>query len=464
MNGLSLAPTPIPGLMIVSLPVHGDGRGWFKENWQREKMVALGLPDFGPVQNNISYNAAAGTTRGIHAEPWDKFVTVATGRVFGAWVDLREGPGFGTVFTTEIDETVAVFVPRGVGNSFQTLDQDTVYSYLVNDHWSPEAVGQYVLVNLADETLDIQWPIPLDQAEVSAKDRDHPRLTEVRPVPPRTTLVLGADGQLGRALREALPEAEFATRQDFDLAADASYHRDWSGYSVIINAAAFTDVDGAETTEGRRRAWAVNAVAPARLAQIAATHRITLVQVSTDYVFDGLDDPYLDDAPPSPLGVYGQSKAAGDLAVRTAARQHYIVRTSWVIGDGRNFVRTMAALATRGVSPTVVNDQIGRPTFAGDLAAAILHLIASSAEFGTYNMSNAGVPLSWADLARAVYQRAGADPSQVVDVTAKEYFLNQDAAPRPANSVLDLTKLEASGFQPRDWVDALARYPVQATD
>ncbi|MBP2215939.1 dTDP-4-dehydrorhamnose reductase [Arthrobacter sp. CAN_C5] len=464
MSELSLVETPIPGLMLITLPVHGDGRGWFKENWQREKMVALGLPDFGPVQNNISYNATAGTTRGIHAEPWDKFVTVATGRVFGAWVDLREGPGFGTVFTTEIDEAVAIFVPRGVGNAFQTLEKDTVYNYLVNDHWSPDAVDQYVLVNLADETLDIQWPLPLGQAEVSAKDRDHPRLTAVRPVPPRTTLVLGADGQLGRALRVMLPDAEFSTRRDFDLADEASYDRDWSRYSVIINAAAYTDVDGAETTDGRRRAWAINAVAPARLAQIAAAHRITLVHVSTDYVFDGVENSYLDDAPPSPLGVYGQSKAAGDLAVCTAAPQHYLVRTSWVIGEGRNFVRTMAALAARGVSPTVVNDQIGRPTFAGDLAAAILHLIDSSAAFGTYNMSNAGTPLSWADLARVVYQRAGADPGQVVDVTAKEYFLNQDAAPRPAKSVLDLTKLEASGFQPRDWADALAGYPVRATD
>ena len=84
--------TPIPGVVLYDLPVHGDNRGWFKENWQREKMVALGLPDFRPVQNNISFNEKAGTTRGIHAEPWDKFISVATGRIFGAWVDLREGP------------------------------------------------------------------------------------------------------------------------------------------------------------------------------------------------------------------------------------------------------------------------------------------------------------------------------------------------------------------------------------
>src|SRR5690606_24991227 len=87
--------TPIPGLLVVDLPVHGDARGWFKENWQREKVLAAGLPDFGPVQNNISFNQAPGVTRGIHAEPWDKYISVATGRVFGAWVDLREGDSFG---------------------------------------------------------------------------------------------------------------------------------------------------------------------------------------------------------------------------------------------------------------------------------------------------------------------------------------------------------------------------------
>ena len=95
----SVKASPIPGLLVVQLDVHGDDRGWFKENWQRQKMVDLGLPDFGPVQNNVSFNGSTGVTRGIHAEPWDKFISVATGRVFGAWVDLREGPSFGTVFT-----------------------------------------------------------------------------------------------------------------------------------------------------------------------------------------------------------------------------------------------------------------------------------------------------------------------------------------------------------------------------
>ena len=135
-------------------------------------MLALGLPDFGPVQNNISFNARRGATRGIHAEPWDKFVSVAAGRVFAAWVDLREGETFGATFTTEIDPGVAVFVPRGVGNAYQALEDDTAYTYLVNDHWRP---GQtYPALNLADETAAIPWPIPLAEAEISEKDQAQP--------------------------------------------------------------------------------------------------------------------------------------------------------------------------------------------------------------------------------------------------------------------------------------------------
>lgn len=177
---LAARETAIPGLLLIDLPVHGDSRGWFKENWQRAKMMAIGLPDFGPVQNNISFNDAVGTTRGIHAEPWDKYISIAFGRIFGAWVDLREGDSFGAVVTAEVDPSTAIFVPRGVGNSYQTLEPNTAYTYLVNDHWSQAAVGEYVFLNLADTEVAIDWPVPLSDAELSAKDRSHPTLADLR--------------------------------------------------------------------------------------------------------------------------------------------------------------------------------------------------------------------------------------------------------------------------------------------
>ena len=448
---LTATETPIPGVVLYELPVHGDNRGWFKENWQRGKMLALGLPDFTPVQNNISFNELAGTTRGIHAEPWDKFISVATGKIFGAWVDLREGPSFGTVFTAEMDPSHAIFIPRGVGNAFQTLEDTTAYTYLVNDHWSADAQGQYTFLNLADETAAIAWPIPLEQAELSDKDKAHPRLAEVTPMAPKKTLVLGADGQLGRALRalyDGDASVEFAARADFDLTDPTSYTgRNWKNYATIINAAAYTAVDTAETPEGRAAAWALNATAVAKLAKVATAHGNTLVHVSSDYVFDGTANLHGEDEALSPLGVYGQSKAAGDAVVQTVPR-HYIVRTSWVIGDGNNFVRTMASLAGRGIEPSVVNDQVGRLSFTQDIAAGIKHLLESGAEYGTYNLSNDGEPQTWADIAADVYELTGHSRAAVTGISTQEYFKGKAAAPRPPASTLDLGKIKATGFTP----------------
>ncbi|NUP75271.1 MAG: sugar nucleotide-binding protein, partial [Sinomonas sp.] len=420
------------------------------------------LPDFGPVQNNISFNQKAGTTRGIHAEPWDKYVSVATGRIFGAWVDLREGTSFGSVFTAELDPSKAIFIPRGVGNAFQTLEDGTAYTYLVNDHWSADAQSKYTFLNLADETVAIPWPIPLERAEVSDKDRAHPRLADVVPMAARKTLVLGSDGQLGKALRKAYDgdaSVEFATRATFDLTDPASYGgRNWRDYSTIINAAAFTAVDRAETSEGRRAAWAVNVTAVARLARLSVEFGLTLVNVSSDYVFDGSVELHREDEPVSPLGVYGQTKAAGDAVVSVVPR-HYIVRTSWVVGDGNNFVRTMARLAENGIKPSVVDDQIGRLSFAEDIAAGIRHLIDSRAPYGVYNVTNDGDGRSWADIACEVFDAKGRNAEDVSRTTTADYFADKpESAPRPLSSMLDLSRIRETGYVPSRWERRLNSY------
>jgi dTDP-4-dehydrorhamnose 3,5-epimerase/reductase len=455
--------SPIPGLLVLRLPVHGDERGWFKETWQRQKMVDAGLPDFEPVQNNVSFNARAGATRGVHAEPWDKFVSLATGRIFGTWVDLREGESFGTVFTLEMGPETAVFVPRGVGNGFQPLEDGTAYTYLVNDHWSAGARDDYTFVNLADPELAIAWPIPLAEATLSEADRAHPRLADVRPFRRKRTLVIGAGGNVGRALALLMPGADTLGRQELDLIDPASWERvPWADYDVIVNAAAYTAVDHAETQEGRRSAWEVNVTATGRLVQIARRHRATLVTFSSDYVFDGTKNLHDEAEPFSPLGVYGQTKAAADALTATYPR-HYIVRTSWVVGDGKSFVRTMAELADRGVSPSVIDDQVGRLSFAEDLARAVDHLVTTGAPFGTYNVTSSGDAVTWADLAREVFAARGRSPEDVRRVSTEEYAASRAIAPRPRHSVLDLSKIEATGFVPSDGRSRLMEY-LQAID
>ncbi|WP_296607004.1 bifunctional dTDP-4-dehydrorhamnose 3,5-epimerase family protein/NAD(P)-dependent oxidoreductase [Nocardioides sp.] len=454
--------TPIPGLLVVRLAVHVDARGWFEESWQREQMVALGVPDLGPVQANVAYNARRGVTRGLHAEPWDKLVTGAAGSAFAAWVDLRAGATYGVTAHLELAPGIAVFVPRGVANGYQALADGTAYTYLVNDHW--RAGVTYPAVSLDDPELAIPWPVPLAEAEISERDRTHPRLAHVAPLPRRRTLVTGAAGQLGRALAAELADDPGALVDTVDAAeldltdGDAVRAWPWEDYDTVVNAAAYTSVDGAETPSGRRACWAVNAEAPALLARLAVEHRFTLVHYSTDYVFDGAIGVHEEDEPLSPLGVYGQAKAAGDLAVG-GVPAHYLLRTSWLVGDGPNFVRTMQRLAAQGTCPEVVDDQVGRLTFAGELAGATRHLLGSRAPYGTYHVSNAGPAMSWAEVAAEVFRHCGRDPADVRPVSTAHYAARQGRlAPRPASSVLSLEKLRASGYSPADARIELRRY------
>lgn len=175
--------TDIPGLLIFDVTSIGDERGYFQEKFQKAKLVAAGLPEsFTVVQNSISYNKEAGVTRGFHAEPWDKYISVVTGKVFAAYVDLRAGSGFGKVVTVEITPNTTVYLPRGVANSFQTLEPDTYYLYSVNAHWSADNYDEYMFVNIGDPTLNVQWPIALESATLSDRDRQHPLLSEVKPM------------------------------------------------------------------------------------------------------------------------------------------------------------------------------------------------------------------------------------------------------------------------------------------
>lgn len=471
---LAVVETGIGGLKVVDLAVHGDSRGWFKENWQRAKMTSLGIPDLRVVQNNISYNDSRGVTRGIHAEPWDKFISVARGSVFGAWVDLREGSEtFGKVFTCTLDPSRAIYVPRGVGNSFQALEDGTAYTYLVDAHWSLELKRTYTFVNLADPELAIEWPIPLAEATVSEADLNHPMLADVVPMAPRRTLVTGCNGQLGRAVRKLAEERgvakdfDFCDIDTFDMSdPDAYAQYDWSLYGTVINCGAYTAVDRAETPEGRAIAWKANATGPALLARTCSEHGITLVHVSSDYVFDGTVEVHAEDEPFSPLSVYGQTKAAGDIAVAGCPR-HYIMRSSWVIGEGHNFVKTMKDLSDRVTDPddkleqvTVVDDQLGRLTFTRDMAEAIFHVLGTHAPYGTYDCTGSGAVKSWADIARAVFEAANGNGERVVPVSTADYYANAagPVAPRPVHSALDLSKLEAAGFHMLDWEEELGEY------
>ncbi len=175
--------TPIPGLLLFDIEYPSDERGWFQEKFQQEKLVKAGLPaDFKIVQNNVSYNKERGVVRGLHAEPWEKYISVMKGSAYVAYVDLREGPTFGTVFTATLTNTSAVYLPKGIANSFQVLEDDTYYVYSTSDHWRSDNYDEYCFVNIADPDLSINWPIPLEDSTMSDRDKSHPMLKDIKPM------------------------------------------------------------------------------------------------------------------------------------------------------------------------------------------------------------------------------------------------------------------------------------------
>lgn len=280
-----------------------------------------------------------------------------------------------------------------------------------------------------------------------------------------TILVLGAGGQIGRALVErAGPRAVGLARARCDVCEMAEVERALSEVrpSLVINCAAFTKVDAAETA--RAGAFAVNAEGAGNVASAAARHDIPVIHVSSDYVYDGTrGEPHREDEPPAPLNVYGESKAAGDAAVAAANPAHLILRTSWVFGvHGANFVKTMLSLARDRGTLRVVDDVTGAPTEARDIADAILAMSEASvrpgfAGWGVYHF--AGTPdTTWCGFAREIFARANRRAPEIVPIRAIDRI---EPARRPMDSRLDCSKIESAfGIARPDWRPALSRVLV----
>lgn len=280
-------------------------------------------------------------------------------------------------------------------------------------------------------------------------------------------LVTGAEGQLGTELvRQAPACGVFVTAPllaEMDLTNYARVEKVFATVrpAAVINAAAYTLVDRAETESDL--AFAVNAAAPAHLARLCGRAGIPLVQVSTDYVFDGRKQaPYVEDDPVAPMGVYGRSKAEGEAAVRGTLREHLIVRTAWLYSPyGSNFVRTILRLAAEGKELRIVDDQLGSPTCAADFAEALLSIagrLSSGGEipWGTYHYCGGGIT-SWFGFARHILQtlkaRRHIDAYRVVPITTREF---PTAARRPAFSALDCSRIQASfGIRLAPWQESV---------
>jgi dTDP-4-dehydrorhamnose reductase len=268
-------------------------------------------------------------------------------------------------------------------------------------------------------------------------------------------LVTGAHGMLGTDIVAALDGRDVTAlgRGDLDITDSAAVRDAVAGHSVILNAAAYTRVDDAETDENS--AYAVNAIGTRNLAAAAAESGATLVQYSTDYVFEGAaTTPYREDSPTKPITAYGRTKAEGErLALELNPERTYILRTAWLYGrNGNNFASTMLRMAGERDTVSVVTDQVGQPTWTHDVAAQTIALLDAAAPAGIYHTTNSG-QASWFDFAKAIFETAGLDPARVLPTNGSAFVR---PAPRPAYSVLGHDAWRRAGLAPmRDWREAL---------
>ena len=273
-------------------------------------------------------------------------------------------------------------------------------------------------------------------------------------------LVAGSGGMLGQDLLAALGrapgdhEVTAAERSSLDITDPDACLAAVAGHDVVVNAAAWTAVDDAETHEPE--AFSVNAVGAANLARACSAAGARMVQVSTDYVFAGdATSPYAEDASLAPRSAYGRTKAAGEWAVRThLPSASWVLRTAWLYGaHGPNFVKTMARLASERETVSVVDDQRGQPTWTVDLADAIVRLVEAGAPCGIYHGTSSG-ETTWFGFAQEIFRLLGQDPARVLPTTSEAFVR---PAPRPAYSVLGHDSWQSAGVAPiQDWSDALA--------
>ena len=277
-----------------------------------------------------------------------------------------------------------------------------------------------------------------------------------------TILVTGANGQLGWELGQlaaSYPQYEFifTDRSVIDLSKPDTLAAiiNEMAPDAIINTAAYTAVDKAESDT--EKAYTINVTGVANIAKACQQNHTVLLHISTDFVFDGTKtSPYTEDDIPNPLGVYGQTKLDGEKAIQTTWQKHFIIRTSWVYSQfGNNFMKTMLRLASERESLSVVNDQIGTPTNAVDLAEVLIKLIQSSnhsSSFGIYNFSNEGV-CSWYDFAKEIF-RINNISINLQPIPSSAY---PTPAQRPAYSVLDKSKIKSVfGVEIKDWKESLS--------
>lgn len=467
--------TELKDCFILEPDRFGDDRGYFSPYFIQKQLDELGFSRV--VQANRS-KSAKGVVRGLHFQKdpkcQAKIVEVIKGSAYDVVVDMRiDSPTYGksTVVKLTDENNRQLFVPRGFAHGFVSLEDDTIFQYLIDNDYAQKMEGG-ILWN--DPDLNIPWNKIFEENDIetpllSDKDQIHPLLKDNKVIFKREQskyLITGYKGQLGYDIKRELlndgikeenilaidkDEMDITNREEV-MNVVKSFNPD-----VIFHCAAWTAVDKAETMQDVVEQ--VNVVGTRNLTDASIEVGAKIIYMSTDYVFDGTKDGiYNEDDQVNPKSIYGNTKFLGEEEIRRNPK-HFITRISWVFGiNGNNFIKTMLKLSETHKELNVVADQIGSPTYTVDLAKLLVHMSCTE-KYGTYNATNENYT-SWADFAEYIFKINDKDV-KVNHVTTEEYLklTGTTQAYRPRNSRLSKEKLQENGFELLPtWEDATERY------
>ena len=469
--------TNLADCYIIEENRFGDDRGYFTSVTSKQ----LDALDFRKWSQKSESMSAKGTIRGLHfqKDPYcqAKVVSCTKGAVLDVVVDMRkDSPTYGQYTAIELtpENGRMLYVPRGYAHGFLALTDDATFNYMVDNEYAPRMEGG-VLWN--DPAINIPWDeifeeYGIEEPLLSDKDRNRIPLSESEVNflrRPKRYLVTGVNGQLGydivKELKERGEEDILAVdKDDMDITDREQVMKIIKAYKpdVIFHCAAWTAVDKAE--ELKDACEKVNVEGTKNITDASLEVGAKIVYMSTDYVFDGEKEGiYTEEDTPNPKSVYGKTKFEGEEEVRRNPN-HFITRISWVFGiNGNNFIKTMLKLADKYPELTVVDDQIGSPTYTVDLAKLLVEM-AETEKYGTYHVNNEGY-CSWAEFAQYIMESNDKD-TVIKPVTTEEYYDGKDTtfvAYRPRNSKLDKSKLESEFYRLPSWQDATDRYCKQLT-
>ena len=464
--------TNLEGCYIIEEYRFGDTRGYFTSVTSAQ-LEGLGFKKFHQKSESLS---AKGSVRGMHFqyEPYcqSKLVHCSKGRVLDVLVDLRkDSPTYKEYTYVELspENGRMIFVPRGFAHGFVALEDDSTFDYMVDNKYYPRLEGG-IMWN--DPEINIPWDkifkkYGIKEPLLSEKDQKYKTLSETNisfTKEPKKYLVTGVNGQLGHDIVKELNErGEFdilaIDREEMDITDKDQVMKIVKSYKpdIIFHCAAWTAVDKAE--EMKEACEAVNTQGTKNISEASIDVGAKLVYISTDYIFDGTKkDKYKEDDKANPKNVYGKTKYEGEEAARKNPK-HFIPRITWVFGiNGNNFLKTILKLSDKYDELSVVDDQVGSPTYTVDLAKLLVEM-AHTEKYGTYHVNNDGY-CSLAEFAKYIVESNG-KKTKIKTVTTDEYYAGKDLskiADRPRNSQFDRSKLEKEFYKLPSWQDAVDRY------